>query len=57
MVEALVESTYEPLEKALALLEDRLYEEGVPRRPGRRDLFMELIHPSRAEDMAMHGLV
>jgi hypothetical protein len=56
LIEAMLENTYEPLEKAVARLEERLYTEGVPRPAGRRDLFMELIHPTRAEDMAVHGL-
>ena len=56
LVEALVESRPEPLQMALARLEDRLYSEGVPRPSGRRDLFLELIHPSRAEERAIHGL-
>ena len=56
LVEALVESTPAPLQEALARLEDRLYAEGVPHPAGRRDLFLELIHPSQAEERAIHGL-
>lgn len=56
LVEALLSSTAEPLSKALNLLEDRLYAEGVARPTGRRDLFLEIIHPSRAGERAMHGM-
>ncbi|MCA1633818.1 MAG: DUF4037 domain-containing protein [Acidobacteria bacterium] len=41
---------------ALKSLEDRLHAEGVPRPDGRTELFFELIHPSRAEERAVHGL-
>jgi predicted nucleotidyltransferase len=44
------------LGKALDSLEDRLHAEGVPRPTGRVELFIELIHPSRAEERAVHGL-
>ena len=56
LVEALMSSTAEPLSKALNQLEERLFSEGVPRPAGRRDLFLEIIHPSRAEERAIHGL-
>jgi hypothetical protein len=45
-----------PLEQALNQLEDRLFAEGVPRANERRALFYELLHPSRAEERAIHGL-
>ena len=45
-----------PLAAALDSLEDRLHAEGVPRPAGRTQLFFELIHPSRAEERAVHGL-
>lgn len=41
---------------ALNSLEDSLHAEGVPRPAGRTELFFELIHPSRAEERAVHGL-
>ena len=41
---------------ALQSLEERLHAEGVPRPEGRRELFFELIHPSRADERAVHGL-
>jgi len=56
IVEALVNGTPALLKDALTRLEDRLYSEGVPRSAGRRDLFLELIHPTRAEERAIHGL-
>jgi len=45
-----------PLETALNQLEDRLAGEGVPRAAERRDLFFELVHPSRAAERTIHGL-
>jgi hypothetical protein len=56
IIEALRQGTPEPLTAALTRLEDRLYREGVPRATGRRDLFFNLIHPSNAEERAIHGL-
>jgi hypothetical protein len=56
MVQALVEGSGEPIERAMSLLEDRLFEEGVPRPSGRNDLFLEIIHPTRVEERAIHGL-
>jgi Domain of unknown function (DUF4037) len=56
LVEALMTSSPEPLSKALAQLEDRLFADGVPRPAGRHDLFMEIIHPTRAEERAIHGM-
>ena len=56
IVEALVIGTPRPLVEALNALEDRLASEGVPRPAGRRDLFLELIHPSAASERAIHGL-
>jgi hypothetical protein len=43
------------LQEALDTLEDRLAFEGVPRPAERHDLFYDLIHPTRAEDAAIHG--
>ena len=56
LLEALRTGRPEPLTSALGALEDRLYGEGVARPAGRRDLFMELIHPARAQERAVHGL-
>ena len=55
--EALKTGSSEPLIAALDGLEDTLFTEGVARAAGRRDLFMQLIHPSRAEERALHGLI
>ncbi len=44
------------LREALDKLEDQLASEGVPRPAGRHDLFFDLIHPTRAEDAAIHGV-
>lgn len=56
VVEALKIGSPAPLREALNGLEDRLASEGVPRTESRRELFFELIHPSRAKDMAIHGV-
>lgn len=56
LIAALREGSPEPLTRALARLEDRLFAEGVPRAANRAGLFFELIHPSRAEERAVHGL-
>ena len=56
VVEALKIGSPAPLREALNGLEDRLASEGVPRTESRRKLFFELIHPSRAKDMAIHGV-
>jgi predicted nucleotidyltransferase len=56
LVRALVDTDPDALTSALTKLEDRLASEGVPRPAGRRDLFFELIHPSRAEEFAIFGL-
>jgi hypothetical protein len=56
IVEALTGGTPEPLAAALARLEDRLHAEGVARPAGRRDLFLQLIHHTNAEERAIHGL-
>lgn len=46
----------EALGEGLALLEDRLAAEGVPRIADRTTLFLELIHPGRVEERALHAL-
>jgi hypothetical protein len=56
LIEALTSGRPEPLEEALERLEDQLFAEGVPRAAERRALFLELLHPSRAEERAVHGL-
>ena len=56
LIGALVSGRPERLLDALDGLEDLLAAEGVPRPPGRRDLFFELVHPGRAAERAIHGL-
>jgi len=56
IIEAVVETRPELLLEGLKRLEDRLFEEGVPRPAGRADLFYEVLHPSRAAERAIHGL-
>jgi hypothetical protein len=56
VVKALANGTHGPLEEGLRRLEERLYAEGVPPRDTWRDLFLELIHWTRAEERSIHGL-
>ena len=56
LVEALVSGSHVPVGEALDRLEDALFEEGVPRPAGRRDLFLKMVHPSSAEERAVHSL-
>lgn len=56
LVEALVSGQPAPIREALKGLEDRLFEEGVPRPEDRLKLFFELIHPSNVAERAIHGL-
>ena len=56
LVEALVSGSPAPLREALNRLEDTLAAEGVARPAERTQLFLELIHPSRQADMAIHGM-
>lgn len=56
LIAALTEARPEPLLEALTGLEDRLAAEGIPRGPGRRDLFFELVHPSNAAERGIHAL-
>ncbi|MEO8284883.1 MAG: DUF4037 domain-containing protein [Chloroflexota bacterium] len=56
IVQALLTGDPGELEKGLKLLEPTLLAEGVPGPTGRRDLFLELIHPDNAVDRAIHGL-
>ena len=57
LLAALREGNPKPLEEALSRLEEPLAAEGVARSDGRRALFLELIHPSKAAERAVHGLV
>lgn len=56
VLEGLLNGSPEPLERALAGLEELLAAEGVARPAGRRALFLELIHSSQAAERALHGL-
>jgi hypothetical protein len=56
ILEALETGEAKPLQEALAALEEALTAEGVPGPKERNALFMELIHPSRVEERAIHGL-
>jgi Domain of unknown function (DUF4037) len=57
LVEALRRGTPQPLDESLKRLEHRLNEEGIPMDPQRRrEVFFELVHPSGAEERAIHGL-
>lgn len=56
LLEAATNGSPDPLWQALHGLEDVLAAEGVPRLAERRALFYELIHASRAEERAIHGL-
>ena len=56
VLEALRDRRPEPLIAALDRLEDRLAAEGVARPAGRIALFLELIHPGRAEERARHAV-
>jgi len=57
LIAGLDENDPAKLSSALELLEQALAAEGVPGPAGRRDLFLELVHASRAEERAIHGLV
>jgi predicted nucleotidyltransferase len=56
IVEALNSGEPQPLADGLNALESTLREAGVPGPTERRDLFMELVHPSRSKERAIHGL-
>lgn len=56
ILETLETGEAKPLTESLNALEDLLVAEGVPGPKGRNDLFMELIHPSRAKEREIHGL-
>jgi hypothetical protein len=56
MLDALNNADPDLLKQALDALEPELLAEGVPGKPGRNDLFMELIHPGNVEERLIHGL-
>jgi hypothetical protein len=56
LLAALRTGSYEALGEGLKRLEERLLAEGVPPRSEWQTLFLELIHPSRAAERAIHGL-
>jgi predicted nucleotidyltransferase len=56
LLEALRNGTYEPLREGLNRLQERLIAGGVPPLSEMHSLFLELIHPSRAAERAIHGL-
>ena len=56
LLEALRTRSPEALTEALERLEEPLAAEGVARPAQRIALFLELIHPDRAEERALHGL-
>jgi predicted nucleotidyltransferase len=56
IVEALNSGEPRPLQDALDALQPALQAAGVPGPAQRRDLFMELVHPSRSKERAIHGL-
>ena len=57
LIAGLEENDPPKLNAVLVLLEQALAAEGVPGPAGRRDLFLELVHASRVEERAIHGLV
>ena len=57
LIRALIDTDIALLQRALESFEAVLAREVVPGPQGRRDLFLELIHPSRAAERAIHGLV
>jgi hypothetical protein len=56
IIQALTTGDPTLITEGLDRLEERLASEGVPRPKERANLFFELIHPSRAEERATHGL-
>ncbi|HST05919.1 MAG TPA: DUF4037 domain-containing protein, partial [Chloroflexia bacterium] len=56
IIDALNTGDPKPVQEGLAALEEALVAAGVPGPQERRDLFMELVHPSRARERAIHGL-
>lgn len=56
LLEAVKSGSPLPLLEALNRLEEVLAEEGVPRPAGRTALFYQLLHFSRQEERAIHGL-
>jgi hypothetical protein len=56
LLDALRTMSVEPLEEGLNRLEELLAAESIPRPEGRHALFYEVVHPSRVEERAIHGL-
>jgi hypothetical protein len=56
LVKAIARDSAELLGEALDRLEERLWEEGVPRGPGRFDLLCELLHHSTWREREVQGL-
>lgn len=56
VVQSLITGDPSLITEGLNRLEERLAIEGVPRPKERADLFYTLIHPSHAEERAIHGL-
>ena len=56
LIEALTQGRYEPLQEALTRLQPLLEREGVPEPTGYGRLQMEIMHPARAAERAIHGL-
>jgi hypothetical protein len=56
VLQALQQRRPEALSEALERLEDRLAAEGVARPAERVALFLELIHPGRAAERALHAV-
>ena len=56
IIQALTTGDPTLITEGLDRLEERLASEGVPHPKDRANLFFELIHPSRAEERAIHGL-
>lgn len=56
LIDALKRNDPQPLIDAMKQLEARLIAEGIPPSTQWNDLFLELIHPSRAAERAVHGI-
>ncbi|MNT55348.1 hypothetical protein D3C72_1925770 [compost metagenome] len=56
LTEAILSGRHEPLAEALERLQAQLEAEGFPPPAERTAFFLELIHPTRAAERAIHGL-
>jgi hypothetical protein len=56
LVEALADCRYQPLQEALERLHERLEDEGFPPPHALPQFCSEMMHPSRADERAIHGL-